>query len=284
MRFGIHCRLWTTGWRNANIDLIDHARALGFSVFEVTLVNLAAVDPVAIRRRAEAAGMELYGTMGLPKDKALVTADRALREQTVAFLKAAVEAARAMGARHFGGMLYAVPGRFTGRGPTADEIRWLVEGLSEVALFAKSCDVTILVEPVNRYETYLLNTAAQAQVVVDSIGQPNVGLLLDTYHMNIEEQGIAATVRRHAKSLRHLHLNESDRGTLGRGNVDWVGAFAALKEIGYAGVGSIESFGASSPELGITTAIWRELFPSPDELAREGLAFLMKHAGEGRSE
>lgn len=284
MRFGIHCRLWTTGWSNANIDLIDHARALGFSVFEVTLVNLAAVDPVAIRRRAEAAGMELYGTMGLPKDKGLATPDRATREQTVAFLKAAVEAARAMGARHFGGMLYAVPGRFTGRGPTADEIRWLVEGLSEVALFAKRCDVTILVEPVNRYETYLLNTAAQAQVVVDSIGQPNVGLLLDTYHMNIEEQGIAATIRRHAKSLRHLHLNESDRGTLGRGNVDWVSVFAALKEIGYAGVGSIESFGASSPELGITTAIWRELFPSPDELARQGLAFLMKHAGEGSSE
>jgi D-psicose/D-tagatose/L-ribulose 3-epimerase len=282
MRFGIHCRLWTTGWSNANLDLIDHARALGFSVFEVTLVNLAAVDPVAIRRRAEAAGMELYGTMGLPKDKGLVTTDRATREQTVAFLKAAVEAARAMGARHFGGMLYAVPGRFTGRGPTPDEIRWLVEGLSEVVLFAKSCDVTILIEPVNRYETYLLNTAAQAQVVVNSIGQPNVGLLLDTYHMNIEEQGIAATIRRHAKSLRHLHLNESDRGTLGRGNIEWVSLFAVLKEIGYAGVGSIESFGASSPELGITTAIWRELFPSPDELARQGLAFLMKHAGEGR--
>ncbi len=120
MRFGIHCRLWTTGWSNANLDLIDHARALGFSVFEVTLVNLAAVDPVVIRRRAETTGMELYGTMGLPKDKALVTTDRATREGTVAFLKAAVETARAMGARHFGGMLYAVLGRFTGRGPTAD--------------------------------------------------------------------------------------------------------------------------------------------------------------------
>jgi D-psicose/D-tagatose/L-ribulose 3-epimerase len=282
MRFGIHCRLWTTGWSKANIDLIDHARALGFSVFEVTLVNLAAVDPVAIRRRAEATGMELYGTMGLSKDKGLATTDRATREQTLAFLKAAVETAREMGARHFGGMLYAVPGRFTGRGPTPDEVRWLVEGLSEVAVFAQKFDVTILVEPVNRYETYLLNTAAQAQVVVDSIGQPNVGLLLDTYHMNIEEQGIAATIRRHAKSLRHLHLNESDRGTLGRGNIDWVGLFAALKEIGYAGVGSIESFGVSSPELGVTTAIWRELFASPDELAREGLAFLRRLAGETR--
>jgi D-psicose/D-tagatose/L-ribulose 3-epimerase len=198
----------------------------------------------------------------------------------VAFLKAAVETAREMGARHFGGMLYAVPGKFTGRGPTADEFGWLVEGLSEVAVFARQFGVTILVEPVNRYETYLLNTAAQAQAVVDGIGQPNVGLLLDTYHMNIEEQGIAATIRRHAKSLRHLHLNESDRGTQGRGNIEWVGLFTALKEIGYAGAGSIESFGASSPELGVTTAIWRELFPSPDDLARQGLAFLRRLAGE----
>jgi sugar phosphate isomerase/epimerase len=108
MRIGIHCRLWTTGWSSASLDLIDHAKALGFSVFEVTLVNLAAVDPVTIRRRAEAAGMELYGTMGLPKDKGLATSDRAVRERTVAFLKAAVETAREMGARHFGGMLYAV--------------------------------------------------------------------------------------------------------------------------------------------------------------------------------
>ena len=100
--------------------------------------------------------------------------------------------------------------------------------------------------------------------------------------MNIEEQGIAATLRRHAKSLRHLHLNESDRGLLGRGNIDWGSLFTALKEIGYAGVGSIESFGKSSPELGITTAIWRELFPSADELARQGLAFLRCQAGESR--
>jgi D-psicose/D-tagatose/L-ribulose 3-epimerase len=278
MRIGIHCRLWTTSWTNANLDLIDHAKALGFSVFEVSLVNLAGVDPVAIRRRAEAAGIELFGTMGLPKDKGLATPDRTVREKTVVFLKTAVETAREMGARHFGGMLYAVPGRFSGKGPTVEELSWLVETLSEVAVTAQKLGVTLLVEPVNRYETYLLNTAAQAQAVVDRIGQPNVGLLLDTYHMNIEEQGIAATIRRHAKSLRHLHLNESDRGTLGRGNIDWVSLFAALKEVGYPGVGSIESFGVSSPELGVTTAIWRELFASPDELARDGLAFLMKHA------
>ena len=278
MRFGVHCRLWTTGWNSTHLDLIDRARSLGFSVFEISLLNLAAVDPAAIRRRAEAAGIDLIGTMGLPKEKGLATPDRAVREQTVAFLKAAVAATREMGARLFGGMMYAVPGRFSGGGPTEDEIRWIVDGLSEVAVFAQGQGVTLALEPVNRFETYLLNTAAQAQAVVDRIGQPNVGLLLDTFHMNIEDRGIAATIRRHAKSLKHLHLNESDRGMLGGGNIDWHGLFAALKEVSFGGVGSLETFGSSSPELPAITSIWRELFPSPDELAREGLAFLTRMA------
>ncbi len=274
MRFGVHCRLWTTGWTSVNLDLIDRARALGFDAFEIPLLNPAAVDPVAIRRRAEAAGIAIIGTMALPRDKGLATADAAVRQDTVAFLQAAAERAGEMGSPLLGGMIYAVPGRFSGRGPTAEEFRWLVEGLSEVAHHARRCGVTLAVEPVNRYETYLLNTAAQAQAVVDAIAQPNVGLLLDTYHMNIEERGIAVTIRRYAHSIRHLHLNESDRGMLGGGNLDWAGLFAALREIGYQGIGSLETFGASSPELPAVTSIWRELFPSADGLAREGLAFL----------
>jgi D-psicose/D-tagatose/L-ribulose 3-epimerase len=124
-----------------------------------------------------------------------------------------------------------------------------------VAVFARQFGVTILVEAREPLRNYLLNTAAQAQAVVDGIGQPNVGLLLDTYHMNIEEQGIAATIRRHAKSLRHLHLNESDRARWDAATSTG-GLFTALKEIGYAGV-ALSRFGASSPELGVTTAIWR---------------------------
>lgn len=274
MRFGVHSRLWTTAWSNTDLDLIDHAKALGYSVLEISLLNLAGIDAPAIRRRAERAGIELIATTGLTPDKSLATPDRAMRERTVAYLKAATEEARTMGARLFGGMLYAVPGKFTGKKPSADELRWIVAGLSEVAVFARGFDVSLAVEPVNRYETYLLNTAAQAQAAVDAIGQPNVGLLLDTYHMNIEERGIPATIRRHAASLRHLHLNESDRGMLGGGHIDWPGLFAALKEIGYMGVGSIETFGAPSSEIPTITCIWRDLFPSPDVLAGDGLAFL----------
>ncbi len=279
MRFGVHCRLWTTGWSNADLDLIDHAKALGYSAFEISLLNLDGIDPSRIRQRAEATDIQVVGTIGLAQDKALATPDRGLRERTAAYLKAAVEATREMGGRLLGGMLYATPGKFSGRGPTQDEIGWITDGLAEVARLARTCGVTIALEPVNRYETYLLNTAAEAQAVVDAIGVQNVGLLLDTYHMNIEERGIAATIRRHARSLRHLHLNESDRGMLGGGNIDWPALFVALEEIGYAEIGSIETFGATSAELPVITSVWRRLFPSADDLAREGLAFLTSRAG-----
>jgi D-psicose/D-tagatose/L-ribulose 3-epimerase len=153
MRFGVHCRLWTMSWTSANLDLIDHAKAIGFDVFEISLLNLPAVDPVAIRRRAEAAGIWILGMMALPKDKSLATPDAAVRRNTVAFLKASVERAREMGSELLGGMVYAVPGRFSGRRPTAEEIRWIVEGLAEVATHAQRYGVTLAVEPVNRYET-----------------------------------------------------------------------------------------------------------------------------------
>ncbi len=277
MRFGVHCRLWTTSWTRADLGLLDRASALGFAALEINLGTLQQIDPPAIRARAEGVGMEVIGTIGLGHGQGLATSDGAMRTRTIAHLKSGVNAVRDMGGDLLGGMLYAVPGQFSGRGPTEDEFTWLAEGLQEVAAYARGCEVSLAIEPVNRYETYLINTAAQAQAVIDRIGEPNLGLLLDTYHMNIEERGIPATLLRHAAALRHLHVNESDRGTLGDGNIDWPPIFDALAQMRYEGVASIEVFGAPSPQAPAITPIWRPLFPSPDQMARDGLAFLEKH-------
>lgn len=278
MRFGVHCRLWTKAWTSADLDLLDHAKELGFAALEISLGNLKNIDPPKIRMRAEKVGIEVISALGLSKEYALATPDADTRWRTVEFLKTAVSQLRDMGGRLFGGMFYAVPGGFSGTGPTTDELSWLAEGIREVAVFARSCDVSLAIEPVNRYETYLLNTAAEAQALVDRIDEPNLGLLLDTYHMNIEERGIAATINRHGAKLRHLHLNESDRGTLGGGNIEWPSIFRALEQIRYTGMASIEVFGSPSPQTPAITPIWRKLFPSPDQMARDGLAFLSKHA------
>jgi D-psicose/D-tagatose/L-ribulose 3-epimerase len=246
------------------------------------MVDLSAIDPPKIRARAEAVEIGVVGTLSLTGPLGLGTPDRSVRAKTVKHLQAAVEAAREMGARLLGGVLYAVPGRFSGRGPTSDELAWIAEGLTEVARFAQGFDLILGIEPVNRYETYVINTAAQADHLIDMIQEPNVGLLLDTYQMNIEERGIAATIRQHAARIRHLHLNESDRGCLGGGNVDWTAVFSALKEIEYDGIGSIEVFGAPSPQIPNLTPVWRELFASADKLAVEGREFLMRHCQQAK--
>jgi len=279
MRFGIRFSLWSRAWSNANLDLIQHARDLGYSAFEIGLANLPQVDAKAIRQRAEASGIEIVSTISIPRDRALTAPDPAVRKQGIAFLKAVVERVRDMNCRLLAGMPYGSPGVFTGAGPTTDEMQRIAEALKETAEVAKAYDITLAIEPVNRYETYLLNTTAQAQALVDAIGEENVGLLLDTYHMNIEERGIADTLRRHSASLRYLHLNESDRGLLGGGNVDWRGVFNVLKEIRYTGIATIECFSFVSPDVPSITPIWRTLFPSADDLARDGLAFLSKGLG-----
>jgi D-psicose/D-tagatose/L-ribulose 3-epimerase len=278
MRFGVHCRLWTRAWTSADLDLLEHAKELGFAALEISLGNLENIEPPKIRARAEKVGIEVISALGLSREYALETPDADTRRRTVEFLKTAVSALRDMGGRLFGGMFYAVPGRFSGTGPTADELSWLAEGIREVAVFARGCGVSLAIEPVNRYETYLLNTAADAHALIDRIDEPNLGLLLDTYHMNIEERGMAATIIRHAAKLRHLHLNESDRGTLGGGNIEWPSIFSALEQIRYTGMASIEVFGTPSPQSPAITPIWRKLFPSPDQMAKDGLAFLSKHA------
>jgi len=283
MRFGVHCRLWTTSWTREDLGLLDRASALGFQALEINLGTLEQIDPPAILGRATQVGLEVIGTIALGQGQGLATSDGAMRAGTIAHLKSAVNAVRDMGGHMLGGMLYAVPGQFSGRGPTEGELSWLAEGLQEVAAYARGCEVSLAIEPVNRYETYLINTAAQAQAVIDRIGEPNLGLLLDTYHMNIEERGIPATLLRHATALRHLHVNESDRGSLGGGNIDWPPIFDALAQMRYEGMASIEVFAAPSPHAPAITPIWRPLFPSPDQMARDGLAFLEKRAQDANA-
>ena len=139
--------------------------------------------------------------------------------------------------------------------------------------------VTLAVEPLNRFETYYLNTAADAVKLVEEVGSAQVGILFDTFHANLEEKDVAAAYRHCGRRLAHVHTCENDRGIPGSGHVDWPGVFAALKAIGYDGWLTIESFNANIKELAAATAIWRDLAPSLDDIAFQGTAFLKKMAG-----
>ena len=155
-----------------------------------------------------------------------------------------------------------------------EEWAWSAECLAEVARYASGSGVTIGLEPVNRYESPLLNTCEQALRLADMIGEPNVNVHLDTYHMSLEETSWTEPVVRAGDRLCHVHLCENTRGTPGTGLVGWQELFGALASIDYRGYTGFESFIDVSPDMAAGTCIWRDLAPDGDSLVREGAAFL----------
>jgi len=149
-----------------------------------------------------------------------------------------------------------------------------VEGLRAAARQGEELGVTLCIEPLNRFETYFLNTQEDAARLVREVGAHNVRVHFDTFHANIEGRHPANSVRAISKELGHVHISENDRGIPGTGHVDWRGVLTALKEIEYNGWMTIESFAEPGPELAAAAAIWRDLAPSGDELARRRLQFI----------
>jgi D-psicose/D-tagatose/L-ribulose 3-epimerase len=140
--------------------------------------------------------------------------------------------------------------------------------------------VTLCVEPLNRFETYFLNTQEDAALLIGEIGEPNVRVHYDTFHANIEEKDPVKALKALGTRAGHVHVSESDRGIPGTGHVDWRGTLLALREIGYDGWLTIESFAQPEPQLAAAACIWRDMAPSGESLAREGLAFIKNLADE----
>jgi D-psicose/D-tagatose/L-ribulose 3-epimerase len=272
--YAVHAYAWTSSWSNEDLPIIDRAATLGLDAIEIPLMELDAVDPAAIRGRADAAGLDVVTSVVCADDTDPSSEDERVREAALEFLNRCVDATAAMGATVFTGVTYSAHGRLLDRRPSAADTARAAEVLREAARHAADQGVTIGIEPVNRYETFLVNTAAQALELMELVGEPNVGVHLDAYHMNIEEDDFRSPVELVADHLVHFHLSESHRGIPGRGTVDWEAIMGALGDAGYGGYVGLESFAEVSDAMRGATCIWRDLAPSSDELVREGLAFL----------
>jgi D-psicose/D-tagatose/L-ribulose 3-epimerase len=202
-------------------------------------------------------------------------------EKAQSFLESAVDVAAGLEAPVLCGVLYAHLGTLTGRPPEQEELEDIARVLKNVARYAAERGVSLGVEAVNRYETYLINLAEQANAMLDRVGEPNVFVHLDTYHMNIEEKGFYEPIVATGPRMHYIHLSESDRGTPGTGNVHWDEVFRGLKAIDYDGYLVMESFAAINEDLAGATALWREV-GDPETLIRDGLGFLRGKAAEHR--
>ncbi|MFH1929718.1 MAG: sugar phosphate isomerase/epimerase family protein [Chloroflexota bacterium] len=276
--FGIHPFIWTSSWNHESVHLIERAQHIGFQALDIPVRTLDDRDIHATRTKLDALSMRVVAVAGVGEPYNLISDEESVRQTTVRYLKKLVRNTHAIGGNILAGPYYASMGTLVGRGPTDEELEHSAHGLKEVARFAMDLGVKLALEPLNRYETYLINTSEQGLRMIERIGEPNVGLQLDTYQMNIEEKDFYAAIINAGDRLFHCHVCENDRGIPGTGLVRWDRVFQALRDINYQGAVSIESFVSSIPEIAAATCIWRSLAPDGDTLAREGLTFLRSMA------
>ena len=258
--------------------LAPRIRELGFDLVELPVENPGDWDPARTADLLAALGLGATVCAVMPPERDLVVADRATVSATQTYLRACIDAAAAVGSPVVGGPIYSAVGR-TLLMDTAERratVARLVEALRPVAEYAGERGVRLAIEPLNRFETSFVNTTEQALEIVAGVGSPACGLLLDTFHMNVEEKDLAVAIRSAGPHLAHFHACGNDRGAPGSDHLDWRTIAAALAEIDYHGPVCIESFTPENRTIARAAAIWRPLAPSPDALAADGLAFLRR--------
>ncbi len=278
MKLGIHAYAWCSQWNNDTLHLIDKIKELGLDFIEIPLMCLETFDAEAVKAHLESAGLDAVTSTVLLGETDITSDDPNIRERGINYLNECVEATHAIGASSFSGVIYSQHIKLLSHRPDEKLWEYSADCLREVAQHALDLGILIGLEPVNRYESCLINTCEQALQLKEMIGVENVKIHLDSYHMNIEEKNLYSATKLASKDLIHFHLCENDRGIPGTGLVDWDGIFKALAEIGYDGNAALESFVDSTDNM--NTWVWRQLAPDGDTLLRDGVTFIRKKQQE----
>jgi len=273
MKLGMNLLLWTAHATEEHEPIIARLAEAGYDGIEIA-VSKGDVDHYRkLGAICDRHGLERTIVAVVDEDANPISDDPSVRGQAVERLRWLIEMSEAFGATRIGGPFHSAYKHFVGRGPTADEQGWSADCLAAVADEARSAGVVLAVEPLNRFECYLMNTVAGARAVVDRVDHDAVGFLYDTHHMHLEEKDPADAVRRGGAMIRHVHASECDRGTPGSGQVAWETTFRALHEIGYDDWVVIEAFSTADPEFAGAIHVWRDYDPE-EQVWREGGRFL----------
>jgi D-psicose/D-tagatose/L-ribulose 3-epimerase len=277
MKFGINTWVWVSPLTTSRLEeLAPHIAGLGFDWIELPLESLDDLDYERAAAIIRDSGLDVSCCVAMGPDRDLIHPDETIRENCMAYVRDCIDAVKTVGGTNLVGPLYAAVGR-TWQQPADERARdldILVANLSALSEYAADRGVVMGLEPLNRFETSFINLASQANEVIDRVDHPSCGIMLDTFHMNIEEKSLGDAIRATGSRLVHLHSCENDRGAPGSGNVDWDGVAQALKDINYDGPVVIESFTPDVKSIARAAAIWRPLADSSDALASEGLSFL----------
>jgi len=268
--------------------LTRHARRLaewGFDAIELPLESLDDWSVGAARTVLRETGLAAIVCAVMSPDRDLLHDDETVVEGTQDYLARAVDVATELGSPVVCGPMYSSVGRTwriqPGYRPVL--VARLAQALGPVVARAESAGVKLAIEPLNRFETSVFNTTEQALELVESVDSSTCGLLLDTFHMNIEERDPASAVARAGEHLVHFHACANDRGAPGDDHIDWTGLASSLRQIDYTGAVCIESFTSANESIATAASVWRPLAVTQDEIATRGLAFLRSLIGDGRT-
>jgi D-psicose/D-tagatose/L-ribulose 3-epimerase len=281
MDFGINTFLFTSPFTNDSVSLFPKFKAWGFDSVEIAVEQLSDIDPIYIKSELDRNNLQSRVLC------AVLTPDRDLRgtlaqQQTaIIYLKGLLDMMPLLGADVLMGPLYSAVGRAEAVPPDAYRQQWqtVVSHLKVLAGYAHERQLKLAIEPLNRFETDFINTVEQGLHLVNDVGSPAMGLLLDTFHMNIEEKDPAQAILKAGGHIGHFHACGCDRGTPGNDHINWPAIAQALKTVNYQGSVVIESFTQDVKVIARAAAIWRQIEPSQEDIAVKGLAFLKKVFG-----
>ena len=274
MKIGINMLLWTGHVTEEHVPALQALKATGFDGVEIPIFDTSSEDHYRwLGGVLDDLGLERTVVALIPDEEHNpLSPIAAHRQGAVDHLRRAIDCSAILGGQVLAGPWFQPLGVFTGEKPTETELDRCAEVHRQVLPYLKSAGMTAGLEPLNRFEAYLLNTCEQAIAYSQRVGGEGVGILYDTFHAHIEEKNpLAALHALHASgSLGHVHISENDRGTPGRGHAKIRETIAALKALGYDGWMTIEAFGRAVPELAAATRVWRDFFTSPEEVYTEG--------------
>jgi D-psicose/D-tagatose/L-ribulose 3-epimerase len=266
--------LWTGHVTAEHFPIMEKLKKTGFDGVEIPLFEGDAGHYHAIRQELAKQGLACTAVTVVGPEANPISPEASIRKAAIERLKWAVDMTAALGGEYLCGPYHSPLGVFSGAGPTADEKKRAADVLREAAEHGQKAKVKLAIEYLNRFECYFLTTAADARALVKAVDHPNFRMMYDTFHAHIEEKSQAEGIATATGHFVHVHISENDRGTPGTGQVRWDEAFSALKKAKYDGWMVIEAFGRALPDLAAATRVWRDLFPSAEEVYTQGLRFM----------
>ena len=280
MQFGINSLAWQSPV--TEIDrLLKLAKKYDCDVFELALEDFSTLDPDVINKATEDTGVLIKTVTGIHGDSRDISSDDAdIRESGIQYAKDMVDFCIAIGAEVIAGPIYSAVGKARQQTPEEIEQKWKygVDNMKIIADYGAKKGIKFAVEPLNRFETDFINTVEQGVDYIHRIGYENVGFLLDTFHMGIEETDFAEAIKLAGtqSTIMDVHTCANNRGTPGNDTIDWVSVRDAMRAVGYDDYCIIESFTPDCVEIAKAASIWRPLSESPEAIARDGIPFLKK--------